>query len=99
MSVDLDEVTCKFVSSFGLPPIAEYSSFVKFILRVFTFVKQLRVSVEEALNMDLQDYRKFIDEEMLTILGQLDAPTKIYDYLYLGSEWNASNYEELKMNG
>lgn len=46
--------------------------------------------------MLLNEYKSFIDQEMLTILGQMDAPTKILDYLYLGSEWNASNLEELQ---
>lgn len=32
---------------------------------------------------------------MLTVLGQMDCASKITDYLYLGSEWNASNIEEL----
>ena len=36
---------------------------------------------------------------MLKILGQMDEASKILDYLYLGSEWNASNFEELKGKG
>ena len=35
---------------------------------------------------------------MLVILGQLDKPSRIFDYLYLGTEWNASNWEELRQN-
>jgi protein phosphatase slingshot len=49
--------------------------------------------------MDLGEYKSFIDEEMLVILGQMDAPTEIFDHVYLGSEWNASNLEELQRNG
>ncbi len=49
--------------------------------------------------MDLNEFKSFIDQEMLTILGQMDEPTKIFDYLYLGSEWNASNLDELKYKG
>ncbi|XP_018332703.1 protein phosphatase Slingshot-like isoform X2 [Agrilus planipennis] len=71
MSVDLDEVTSKYI----------------------------RGRLEEELDMDLGEYKSFIDQEMLTILGQMDAPTEIFDHVYLGSEWNASNYEELKKNG
>lgn len=71
MSVDLDEVTSKYI----------------------------RGRLEELLNMDLGEYKSFIDEEMLTILGQMDAPTKIFEHVYLGSEWNASNLEELQKNG
>ncbi|XP_017471664.1 PREDICTED: protein phosphatase Slingshot isoform X1 [Rhagoletis zephyria] len=71
MSVDLDEVTSKYI----------------------------RGRLEELLDMDLGEFKSFIDEEMLTILGQMDAPTEIFDHVYLGSEWNASNLEELQKNG
>ena len=57
--------------------------------------KYIRSRLEELLNMDLGEYKSFIDGEMLTILGQMDAPTQIFDHVYLGSEWNASNLEEL----
>jgi protein phosphatase slingshot len=36
---------------------------------------------------------------MLTILGQMDAATEIFPHVFLGSEWNASNLDELKTNG
>ncbi|XP_023720317.1 uncharacterized protein LOC111871434 isoform X3 [Cryptotermes secundus] len=71
MSVDLDEVTSKYI----------------------------RGRLEEDLDMDLGEFKPFIDQEMLTILGQMDAATEIFDHVYLGSEWNASNFEELQKNG
>ncbi|CRK96813.1 CLUMA_CG009948, isoform B [Clunio marinus] len=71
MSVDLDEVTSKYI----------------------------RGRLEEHLDMDLGEFKSFIDEEMLVILGQMDAPTEIFEHVYLGSEWNASNLEELQRNG
>ncbi|XP_043272054.1 probable serine/threonine-protein kinase nek3 isoform X2 [Venturia canescens] len=71
MSVDLDEVTSKYI----------------------------RGRLEEDLDMDLGEFKPFIDQEMLVILGQMDAPTEIFDHVYLGSEWNASNLEELQKNG
>ncbi|KAG8231275.1 hypothetical protein J437_LFUL011129 [Ladona fulva] len=71
MSVDLDEVTCKW----------------------------LRGRLEEMLGVHLSEYKAFIDAEMLTILGQMDAATPVFDHVYLGSEWNASNLEELQKNG
>lgn len=71
MSVDLDEVTSKYI----------------------------RGRLEKQLDMDLGEYKSFIDEEMLIILGQMDAPTEIFEHVYLGSEWNASNLEELQRNG
>ena len=60
---------------------------------------QLRNRLEEELKMSLRDYRAFIDEEMIVILRQMDSPSQIFDFLYLGSEWNASNLEELRHNG
>lgn len=71
MSVDLDEVTSKYI----------------------------RGRLEEYLDMDLGEFKSFIDQEMITILGQMDAPTEIFEHVYLGSEWNASNLEELQRNG
>ena len=47
----------------------------------------------------MNSFKSFIDEEMLKILGQMDESSQIFDYLYLGSEWNASNFEELKGKG
>lgn len=71
MSVDLDEVTSKYIRS----------------------------RLEKQLDMDLGEFKSFIDQEMLVILGQMDAPTEIFEHVYLGSEWNASNLEELQKNG
>ncbi|GAB1608042.1 hypothetical protein Ahia01_001088300 [Argonauta hians] len=64
-----------------------------------TTCKELRNMLEESFNRSLKEYKSFIDEETIRILRQMDAPTEIYPYLYLGSEWNASNYEELEENG
>ncbi|XP_021339584.1 protein phosphatase Slingshot homolog 3-like, partial [Mizuhopecten yessoensis] len=36
---------------------------------------------------------------MITIMGLMDSPTMIKDFLFLGSEFNASNLEELTENG
>ena len=38
-------------------------------------------------------------EADVLVLGQMDPASKIFDFLYLGSEWNASNLEELTANG
>lgn len=66
---------------------------------MYYYLFQLRNRLEQELDMNLTDYRHFIDEEMIIILRQMDAPSEIFDYLYLGSEWNASNLEELRKNG
>lgn len=71
MSVDLDQVTSKYIRS----------------------------RLEEQLDMDLREYKPFIDQEMLVILGQMDEATEVFAHVYLGSEWNASNLEELNKNG
>ena len=60
---------------------------------------QIRTRLEKELDMNLNEYKSYIDEEMLKILGQMDTATQIFEYLYLGSEWNASNLEELKLKG
>lgn len=36
---------------------------------------------------------------MLTVLGEMESASKILDFLYLGSEWNSANKEELEQNG
>ncbi|KAK4294835.1 hypothetical protein Pmani_032546 [Petrolisthes manimaculis] len=71
MSVDIDEVTSKYI----------------------------RQRLEEDLAMDLFKFKSYIDQEMLVILGQMDAATQIFPHVYLGSEWNASNLDELQSNG
>ena len=61
--------------------------------------KSIRLQLEHDLKQNLEEFKSFIDEEILLILGQMDQASKIFDFLYLGSEWNASNLEELKSNG
>ncbi|XP_072279202.1 protein phosphatase Slingshot homolog 3 [Pyxicephalus adspersus] len=60
--------------------------------------KQVRNALEQHTHCNLQDYTEFIDNEMIMILAQMDRPSEIFPYLYLGSEWNASNLEELQKN-
>ena len=61
--------------------------------------KSIRLQLEHDLKQNLEEFKSFIDEEILLILGQMDQASKVFDFLYLGSEWNASNLEELKSNG
>ncbi|NXU93864.1 SSH1 phosphatase, partial [Xiphorhynchus elegans] len=60
---------------------------------------QIRNELEKHMNCNLKEFKEFIDNEMLLILGQMDKPSLIFDHLYLGSEWNASNLEELQGSG
>ncbi|XP_075070189.1 protein phosphatase Slingshot homolog 1 [Mixophyes fleayi] len=61
--------------------------------------KEIRNELEKKLSCNLKEYKEYIDNEMLLILGQMDKASLIFDYLYLGSEWNASNLEELHNAG
>ncbi|XP_036069456.1 protein phosphatase Slingshot homolog 1 isoform X3 [Oryzias melastigma] len=61
--------------------------------------KQIRTELEQNMNCNLKEFKEFIDNEMLLILGQMDKATLIFDHVYLGSEWNASNLEELQETG
>merc|ERR1719430_1921381 len=56
--------------------------------------KMIRLQLESDLNQKLEEFKAFIDEEILLILGQMDPASKILDFMYLGSEWNASDLEE-----
>ena len=60
--------------------------------------KAIRTSCEAEMGESLEEFKSFIDKEILLILGQMNPASKILDYLYLGSEWNASNLDELKDN-
>ena len=61
--------------------------------------KSIRASLEADMKQNLKEFKPLIDEEILLVLGQMDPASKIFDFLYLGSEWNASNLEELTANG
>ena len=60
--------------------------------------KSIRLKLEADLDQKLDEFKAFIDEEILLILGQMDPASEIFDFMYLGSEWNASNLEELNAN-
>ncbi|XP_062328425.1 protein phosphatase Slingshot homolog 2 isoform X2 [Osmerus eperlanus] len=61
--------------------------------------KEIRTELEMQMGCNLREFKEFIDNEMIVILGQMDSPTKIFDHVFLGSEWNASNLEELQNSG
>ncbi|XP_034535015.1 protein phosphatase Slingshot homolog 2-like, partial [Notolabrus celidotus] len=61
--------------------------------------KEIRTELETQMVCNLREYKEFIDNEMIVILGQMDSPTEIFEHVYLGSEWNASNLEELQNSG
>uniref|UniRef100_A0A3B3VU30 protein-serine/threonine phosphatase n=1 Tax=Poecilia latipinna TaxID=48699 RepID=A0A3B3VU30_9TELE len=55
-------------------------------------------NLESRIGFDMRPYKEYIDNEILVTMAQMDKPSKIFDYLYLGSEWNAANFEELQKN-
>ncbi|KAJ8401652.1 hypothetical protein AAFF_G00376230 [Aldrovandia affinis] len=61
--------------------------------------KEIRTELEMQMVCNLREFKEFIDNEMIVILGQMDSPTEIFEHVYLGSEWNASNLEELQASG
>lgn len=61
--------------------------------------KEIRSELEMQMVCNLREFKEFIDNEMIVILGQMDSPTEIFDHVFLGSEWNASNLEELQSSG
>ncbi|XP_066491226.1 protein phosphatase Slingshot homolog 2 isoform X2 [Tiliqua scincoides] len=61
--------------------------------------KEIRTELEMQMACNLREFKEFIDNEMIVILGQMDSPTQIFDHVFLGSEWNASNLEDLQNRG
>uniref|UniRef100_A0A8C6T7M2 protein-serine/threonine phosphatase n=1 Tax=Neogobius melanostomus TaxID=47308 RepID=A0A8C6T7M2_9GOBI len=61
--------------------------------------KEIRTELEMSMTCNLREFKEFIDNEMIIILRQMDSPTEIFDHVFLGSEWNASNLEELQNSG
>lgn len=61
--------------------------------------KEIRTELEMNMTCNLREFKEFIDNEMIIILRQMDSPTEIFDHVFLGSEWNASNLEELQNSG
>ncbi|MGH0183547.1 UNVERIFIED_CONTAM: hypothetical protein FKN15_012575 [Acipenser sinensis] len=61
--------------------------------------KEIRTELEMQMVCNLREFKEYIDNEMIVILGQMDSPTEIFEHVFLGSEWNASNLEELQNRG
>ncbi|XP_068180983.1 protein phosphatase Slingshot homolog 3 isoform X2 [Antennarius striatus] len=60
--------------------------------------KMVHTALQTRMSFDLRPYKEYIDNEIIVTMAQIDKPSKIFDYLYLGSEWNAANFEELQKN-
>lgn len=44
---------------------------------------QIRNELEQHMSCNLKEYKEFIDNEMLLILGQMDKATHVFDHVYL----------------
>ncbi|XP_072193594.1 protein phosphatase Slingshot homolog 3 [Excalfactoria chinensis] len=60
--------------------------------------KEVRTELERRVGHSLEQHKDFIDNEMLLVLAQMDRPSRVFPHIYLGSEWNAANLEELQQN-
>ena len=59
----------------------------------------IREILERELQLKLDGFKKFIDATIFQFYNQLvECATQITPYLYLGTEWNASNYDSLMSN-
>ncbi|MFH4973425.1 hypothetical protein AB6A40_000134 [Gnathostoma spinigerum] len=61
--------------------------------------KDIRLKVEERMAVDLKEYKDFISRQVMVIMGQMDEASQIFPYLYLGTEWNACDWQWLENNG
>lgn len=43
-------------------------------------------ALNERIGFDVKPFQKYIDNEILVTMAQMDKPSKIFDYLYLVSE-------------
>lgn len=56
----------------------------------------IRELLEKELEIKLDDFKKFIDVTIFQFYNQLvECASQLLPYLYLGTEWNASNYDSL----
>lgn len=70
----------------------------------FFFILQIRTELEQNMNCNLKEFKEFIDNEMLLILGQMDKATLIFDHVYLVwsalqslEMWKTKQYEQVQV--
>lgn len=44
---------------------------------------QIRTELEMNMTCNLREFKEFIDNEMIVILGQMDSPTEIFEHVFL----------------
>lgn len=50
-----------------------------------SFSFQIRTELEMQMVCNLREFKEFIDNEMIVILGQMDSPTQIFEHVFLVS--------------
>lgn len=85
MQKDLESVTCKEVRATAGPCWSR--SLRPVLLQPSAFnPPQIRTELEMQMVCDLAEFKKFIGNEMLVILGQMDSPTEVFEHVYLVRE-------------
>lgn len=98
MQKDLENITSKEVSGEGAAPEALLHKVESSVGRekrpkekisrgflVFFLPTQIRTELEMQMVCNLREFKEFIDNEMIVILGQMDSPTQIFDHVFLVS--------------
>lgn len=98
MQKDLENITSKEVSGEGAAPEALLRKAESSLGReerpkekisrgflVFFLSTQIRTELEMQMVCNLREFKEFIDNEMIVILGQMDSPTQIFDHVFLVS--------------
>lgn len=93
MQKDLENVTSKEVQTsqtfHGLiPPLKPYFEDLRSASKIGNILHdncplQIRTELEMQMVCNLREFKEFIDNEMIVILGQMDSPTEIFDHLFL----------------
>ncbi|KAL0597266.1 Protein phosphatase Slingshot-like protein 2 [Plecturocebus cupreus] len=47
----------------------------------------IRTELEMQMVCNLREFKEFIDNEMIVILGQMDSPTQIFEHVFLAGVW------------
>lgn len=53
---------------------------------MWTLSTQVYDALQERIGFDMKPFKKYIDNEILVTIAQMDKPSKIFDYLYLVSK-------------
>lgn len=60
-----------------------FSASCQVFLSGYFYPFQIRAELEMQMVCDLGEFKKFIGNEMIVILGQMDSPTEIFEHVYL----------------